>query len=127
MEYYLLTNPKFTRRQDIIIVRYANNPGDGIKGGRVNYPTLNPHKEISLGDLKALNVRAEMIGGNPLDGLWDPLDFFIGQVQQKFNFYFRRRFGQRYKSDEDKGEDEKIEEEIFSSDEDEESVKENAD
>ena len=126
MEYYLWTNPKFTcqRNPNTIFDTYANNPGDGIKRGRVNYPTSNPHKEITLGDLKALNLTAEGIDGSDR---WDPLDFFIGGVQENFDFYFRRRFGQRYKSDEDKGEDEKIEEETFSSDDDKENVKENRD
>ena len=123
MKYYLVTNPKFTCRKSGIRFAplHANNPGDGVKGGRVNYPATNPHKDISLDDLKALNVRAEKIGGS----LWDPLNFYIGRVQENFGFYFHCRFGQREESDEDsdEGEDETIEEESFSSDED----KENAD
>ena len=124
MIYYLLTNPKFTcqRNPNTIFDTYANNPGDGIEGGRVNYPTLNPRNIITLDDLRALNLTADGIYGSS----WDPLDCCIGHVQENFGFYFDRRFGQRDKSDEDKGEDEKIEEEIYSSDEDKESVKENA-
>ena len=103
-------------------VLYANNPGDRVQGGRVNYPALNPRDNITLEDLRALNLTADVIGGS---GPWDPLVLCIGGVQEDFGVYFDRRFGQREESDEDsdEGEDETIEEESFSSDED----KENAD
>ena len=125
MIYYLLTNPKFTCQRDpkSIFDTYANNPGDGIKRGRVNYPTSNPRNNITLDYLKTLNLTAEGIVGSDR---WDPLDHCIGRVQEKFHFYFDRRFGQRDESDEDKGEDEKIEEDTSSNDEDKDSVKENA-
>ena len=142
MEYYLLTNPKFTcrrnspndfrivfacqRNPNTIFDTYANNPGNGEKGGRVIYPVLNPRNNISLDDLRGLNLTADVTGGS---GPWDPLDYCIGGVQETFDVYFDRLFGQRDKSDEDSDneEDEKIEEDSFSSDEDKENVNENRD
>ena len=123
MHYYLLTNPKFTCGEKLLNNKrplHANNPDGGVKGGRVNYPALNPHKNISLDDLIALNLRSVVLGGSP----WDPLDFCLGSVQENFGFYFDRQFGQQdeIEVDSDKGEDEIYEEESLSSDEDKENA-----
>ena len=111
----MLTNPKFTCRQNSFL--YANNPGDGVGGGRVNYPTLS--NNITLNDLRGLNLTAVGSDGGPCD----PLDYCINNVQKHFSVYFDGRFGQRDESDKDSDN----EEDSFSSDEDKENVKENRD
>ena len=121
--YYLLTDSKFTSQYvdtNDIGTLFANNPDDEVEEGTVNYQALNPRNDISLDDLRALDLADD--GGNP----W--LEFCIDGLQKKFDVYFDRQFGQRDDSEEeDIEEDEKFLEEIFSGDEDKENVKENAD
>ena len=115
MHYYLLTNPKFkchyvNKEQYCFVYKY--NPSEAVQGGRVNYPTLNPRNNITLDDLRGLNLTGEYIGVRGPHRLHNPLNGCIINVQRNFGFYFDRRFGRRDDSDKDSNnEDEKIEEE----------------
>ena len=55
-------------------ILFANNPDDEIEGGTVNYQALNPRNNISLDDLRGLNLADD--GGNP----W--LDYCIGGLEK---------------------------------------------
>ena len=131
--YFLDTNIRFTCRKNPNnnCLIYANNPGI-----RINYPELGLHENLTLNGRKALKLTVSWSCGTE----HDPLDLFIDCIGKDVEFFFDRRIGKHYQSDEDKKDDEKIdeysdkekdekiEEESHSSDSDAKTdVKENAD
>ena len=85
----------------------------------MNYPALGPHENLTLNSLKALKLTVVWCCGT----VGDPLDFFIHCIGKDVEFYFDRRIGKHYQSDEDK----KVEEKIDEDSDKEFEVEENAD